>query len=60
MAAFGLVRGGAQADMLQLSAGSPVSTDLLAQVCCMMLGHLFVSAVACANCYASSSIEARQ
>ena len=32
MAAFGLVRGSAQADMLQLSAGNPITTDLLAQV----------------------------
>ena len=32
VAAFGLVRGSAQADMLQLSADNPVTTDLLAQV----------------------------
>ena len=32
VAAFGLVRGSAQADMLQLSAGSPFGTDTLAQV----------------------------
>lgn len=33
VAAFGLVRGGAQADMLQLSAGNPLSTDTIVQVC---------------------------
>lgn len=32
VAAFGLVRGSAQADMLQLSAGNPFGTDTLAQV----------------------------
>lgn len=32
VAAFGLVRGSAQADMLQLSAGNPFETDTLAQV----------------------------
>lgn len=32
VAAFGLVRGSAQADMLQLSAANPITTDLLAQV----------------------------
>ena len=30
--AFGLVRGGAQADMLQLSVGNPLSVNTLAQV----------------------------
>lgn len=32
VAAFGLVRGSAQADMLQLSASNPLATDTLAQV----------------------------
>ena len=32
VAAFGLVRGSAQADMLQLSASNPFETDTLAQV----------------------------
>ena len=32
VAAFGLVRGSAQADMLQLSARNPLETDTLAQV----------------------------
>ena len=32
VAAFGLVRGSAQADMLQLSASDPFTPDLLAQV----------------------------
>ena len=32
VAAFGLVRGGAQADMLQQSTASPFTADLLAQV----------------------------
>ena len=32
MAAFGLVRGSAQADMLQLSSSNPFGTDTLAQV----------------------------
>ena len=32
VAAFGLVRGSAQADMLQLSAPNPITQDLLAQV----------------------------
>lgn len=32
VAAFGLVRGSAQADMLQLSVGSPFTPQLLAQV----------------------------
>lgn len=32
VAAFGLVRGSAQADMLQLSAANPITQDLLAQV----------------------------
>ncbi len=32
VAAFGLVRGSAQADMLQLSVGNPFTPQLLAQV----------------------------
>ncbi len=32
VAAFGLVRGSAQADMLQLSVPNPFTPDLLAQV----------------------------
>ena len=32
VAAFGLVRGSAQADMLQLSASNPFESDTLAQV----------------------------
>ncbi len=38
VAAFGLVRGSAQADMLQLSVGNPFTPQLLAQVRYKALG----------------------